>query len=104
MIAYSVQSFFAGSWDLIWHWGLGIGLIILNILAAIFSPVFKKDFIYCAIIVAVVLLVFAAGQRAEQRHVVAQQQVQTKFVKATVAKTKTPKAKAKKDRYDNAKY
>jgi len=37
MIAYFVQHALAGSWSLIWHWGLGIGVIILLIFADVFS-------------------------------------------------------------------
>ena len=32
-----VQMFFAGLWAEVWHWGLGIGLIILLVAGSIFS-------------------------------------------------------------------
>lgn len=56
---------FAGSWSLIWHWGVGVGLIVLCLLGAWFTtaiPIIgpyltgaRKDFLWAAFGIAVFL-------------------------------------------------
>ena len=48
-------------WTLVWHWGTGVGAIILLLAAAFFSPFCKKDFVYAAVIVAVALFIYGYG-------------------------------------------
>lgn len=100
----TIQLFFAGMWDMVWHYGLGIGLIILCVAGAFFSPLFKKDFLYAAVVIAVAMAFETMGVREEKVHCDAQQAVIEKTVTKVVAKTATPKAKTQKDKWDNSKY
>lgn len=59
-------SWLQGVWPLIAHAGSG-GLLIAGLLAAAwFSPVFKKELVYGAIVVAVALFVFGVGVHDEK--------------------------------------
>ena len=100
---FAIDLFFGGLWSMVWHWGIGIGLVILLCGAAWFSPVFKKDFVYCAILVAVCLAYGTLLVQDEKKHEQAQQQLLIKKVHTVVQHTKTPQARAEKDRYDNKK-
>lgn len=99
-----VDLYFAGLWTMVWHFGLGAGLIILCLAGAWFSPVFKSDFIYAALVVAFAMFFEYVGVHMEKVHRDAQGQVITSSVDKTVAKTETPAAKKQKDRWDNPKY
>lgn len=87
-----------GSASLLVHYGLG-GLGVAGLLAAAyFSPVFKKDFVYGAIVVAVGMAVYSVGVHDEKLKRDAQQKaVQdgvTNAVKDAITSTK-------KDPYDD---
>lgn len=60
-------------WNLIWHFGLSGGLVAGLLAAAYFSPVFKKDLVYGAIVVAVAMGVYALGVHDEKANRDAQQ-------------------------------
>ena len=92
---------FAGVWTLVWHWGLGLGLIVLCIVGAIFSPFFKRDFVYCAIVVGVFLLAMYIGTRDEAKRVAGQQTVINDTVNKVVKGTQTPQSRSSTDRWDN---
>jgi hypothetical protein len=98
-----LQLFFAGLWPLLWQWGLGVGLIVLLCAAAWFSPVAKVDFLWAAACVAVFLFAMGYGQRLERERVEAKEKVIVTTVDRAVATTKTPKARATKDPWDNPK-
>lgn len=104
MASYLVEHFFAGTWNLIFHWGIGLGILAAFILAAIFSPVFKRDFVYCAIVIGVFLLAMYIGTRDEAKHNAAQQAVVNKRVEDVVKGTETPKARASTDKWDRPNY
>ena len=104
MLTTAVELFFAGIWGMVLHWGIGVGLIVLFLAAAYFSPIGKKDLVYCAVIVVVFLVAEAIGIHDEKVHRDAQDKVITTAVSKTVAKTQTEKAKARKDRWDNPKF
>ena len=104
MLTTAVELFFAGIWTMVWHWGIGIGLIVLFLAAAYFSPIGKKDLVYCAVIVVVFLVAEAVGIHDEKVHRDAQDKVITTAVSKAVAKTQTEKAKARKDRWDRKDY
>jgi hypothetical protein len=53
-------------WSEVWQWGLGVGLIILCLALAYFSPFDKKYFILAAAIIAAALFIFARGQLVEK--------------------------------------
>ncbi len=104
MLTTVVELFFAGIWGMVFHWGLGIGLIVLFLAAAYFSPIGKKDLIYCATIIAVFLVAEAVGIHDEKVHRDAQDKVITTAVSKTVSKTQTEKAKTRKDKWDQKDY
>src|SRR5271170_6940559 len=52
-------------WASVWHWGLGIGLIILFIAATFFSPIGKQFFAAAAAATFLFLVVYGIGQRDE---------------------------------------
>lgn len=97
----TLKLLFAGLWPLVWHWGVGAGLIILCGVGAYFSPLYKKDFIYAAIIVAIALFFEAVGIHDEQGRVAAQQATLNNAVNSIVEGTETPAAKGKRDKYDS---
>lgn len=104
MLDTTVQLFFAGIWGIVWHWGLGVGGIILCLAAAYFSPIGKKDFLYIALCIVVALVFEAIGIHDEKVHRDAQEQVISKKVSGVVAKTQTSQAAKRKDKWDNPKY
>ena len=106
-----VQMFFAGLWAEVWHWGLGIGLIILLVAGSIFSqsipligpwlaPI-RKDMLWAAAVIAVLLAGEYIGQRTEAAKCLARQVVVEKIVDKTVDKTKTPSYKNQVDPYQS---
>jgi hypothetical protein len=103
-MTFALDSLFDGLWDMIWKEGLGIGLIICFLLAAWFSPVFKKDFFYAAVITGVLLVVFNFGIKSESKHTVAQEKVVNTTVDNAVKRSKTPAVRRAKDPWDNPKY
>jgi hypothetical protein len=68
-----VQSFleyvFAGLWAEIWRFGLGFGLMILCFAGAYFSPIWKKDFLWAGIVIAVFMVAFTTGVVVGERHI-----------------------------------
>lgn len=92
---------FHALWTLVWTWGLGVGLIVLLLLAAWFSPFFKKDLVYAAVVVAVALVVYGYGQHNDEILCRAREAAVEKKVNAIVAKTKTPAYRKRRDPYDS---
>jgi hypothetical protein len=90
----------AGLWPLLWHFGIGVGLIILLLAGAWFSPVGKKDFVYAAIVVAVALMFEAEGVKLEKNRQVAEQAVITNDIAKVVQETDTAPYRAKRDHHD----
>jgi hypothetical protein len=106
-----IQLAWAGVWAEIWHWGLGIGLIILLVAGSIFSqsipligpwlaPI-RKDMLWAAAVVAVLLVGEYIGAADEKARCVARQVVVEKIVDKTVDKTKTPAYKNQVDPYQS---
>ena len=62
---YSASGLVDAVWANVWHWGLGIGLIILFIAATFFSPIGKQFFAAAAAATFVLLVVYGIGQRDE---------------------------------------
>jgi len=103
MLTFMVEHAFAGLWSMIWHFGVGIGLVILLLAAAYFSPIGKKEFIYAAVVVLAFLGGETMGVHLEKVHTDAQAAAVEKYVTGVVKGTGTPKSKAQKDPYDNPK-
>lgn len=99
-----IKLIFAGLWASIWHWGFIIGLLILCLLGAFFSPIARKDFIWAAVTIVLCMLWAFIAVRDYKHHVEAQGQVVTDTVNSAVQYTGTPAAKRQKDRWDNPKY
>lgn len=93
-----MMQYIQGVWPLIAHAGSG-GLLIAGLLAAAwFSPVFKKEFVYAAVVVAVALTVYGVGVHDEKvRRDAQEQRVQTNVDNA-VRDAITSKQK---DRFDD---
>ncbi|MGZ5987582.1 MAG: hypothetical protein ACXWLZ_00900 [Rhizomicrobium sp.] len=72
MIWSLIQIFFAGLWDEIWQYGIGVVLIILLLAAAWFSPIFKKKFLWGAAGVGAVMIAFTIGVGTGEKRVHAQ--------------------------------
>lgn len=106
----SLQLAFAGVWSMVFHWGLGLGLILLLLAAAFFTtaiPIIgpyltnaRKDLLWAAFGVAVFMAGQALGAHDEKKRNTARQVVIEKTVDKAVQKTTTPQAKARKDKFD----
>jgi bacteriorhodopsin len=99
MISSFIQLAFAGVWEIVWSLGIGVGLIVCCIAAAILSPIGKGDFIAAACAVALFLFAESIGIHLEAKHVAAQQQVIAKDVDTAVTQAKN--SKGWKDKWDN---
>ncbi len=102
-MTFLVEYFFAGVWSLVWHWGLGVGLVILCLFMAWFSPLWKKDFLWAAVVVVMALVFEAVGVHDYAAICKARTEVVHEKVHTVVQHTKTPKAKQAKDPFDNPK-
>ena len=101
---FALQDQLAGLWTLVWHQGVGIALIVGFLAAAYFSPVFKKDFFYAALVVGAFMLAEDIGIHDEKKHVVAQEQLIEKMVVTAVQKSVTPIVRHAKDPWDRKEY
>lgn len=111
---YFVHMALAGIWSQVWHWGTGIGLIVLCLAGAYFTtaiPIIgpylanaRKDLLWAAGVIAVFLAGQALGAHDEARKDAARQIVVEKRVDSVVEKTKTPKARARSDKWDRPEY
>jgi hypothetical protein len=102
-MTYLVEHFFAGLWTLIWHFGLGIGIIILLGVGAWFAPTIKLKAlcIGAAAFVIALLIGEGIGVNMEKSHTQAQQAETNGFVDKTVQGTTTPKSRGQADPFDN---
>ncbi len=108
---YYIQLALAGIWSQVWHWGTGIGLIIICLACAYFTTQVpfigpwlanaRKDLLWAAGAIALFLAGQALGAHDEARKNAAKQIVVEQKIDTVVEGTKTPAAKAKPDRYDN---
>lgn len=80
-------------WPLVAHTGAAGGLIAGLLAAAYFSPVFKKEFVYAAIIIAVGLFVYGIGVHDEKVKRDKQEQLFSQGVHKAVERAKTSKDK-----------
>lgn len=62
----------AGLWPLIWHFGIGVGLLILCGAGFYFSPIHRTDFLWAALVIAAVMAATAFGVRLGEKQVYAQ--------------------------------
>jgi high-affinity Fe2+/Pb2+ permease len=102
---FLINEAFAGAWALIWHWGAGVAIIILLLIAWYFSArvasPFSKYFLYAAVVIALMLVAYGVGIADEAQRAQAQQRVIIKYVDRVVDRTKTPRYRARKDPYDS---
>jgi len=75
MIMMFLKYQFAGLWPLLWHFGLGGILVVACLAAAFFSPIFKKDFLWAAVVFTVIIISTAVGVTIGERRIQAQWQV-----------------------------
>lgn len=96
MISFFIEHATAGLWSFIWHWGLGIGAIILLLAADIFStsipiigPWLGKVREYLFIAACAIAFILAGeyiGARDAAHRCVAQTQVVNHFITRTVTR------------------
>lgn len=96
----------AGMGAMIWHWGLGVGLIILCILFEMFAgmiPVFgpfldrfRKDALWVAAGIAVALCAYTVGVRDEAARCFAKEQI----VRGQVLDAASPAKQPHKDKWE----
>lgn len=108
---YYIHLAVAGAWSQVWHWGTGIGLIVLCLAGAYFTtaiPIIgpylkdaRKDLLWAALGIGVFLAGQALGAHDEARKTAAKQNVVEQKVDGVVEKTKTPRYRKQKDRWDN---
>lgn len=103
MVTYLIEHAFAGLWTLIWHFGVGIGIVILLGIGAWFAPSLKLKAlcIGAAAFVIALLVGEGIGVNMEKSHNVAQQAQTNNFVDKTVEGTTTKKSRAKADPWNN---
>jgi len=101
---YLIQELSAGAWSLIFHWGAGVAIIILCLIFAYFSPLYKSYALWAAAAVALVLVAYGVGIADESHRCDAKNIVATRHIKAVVDKavthTKTKKARKAVDPWD----
>lgn len=101
----------AGIWSQVWHWGTGIGLIILCLAGAYFTTAIpligpllvnaRKDLLWAAAVIAVFLAGQALGASDQRRHDAAKVVVIESTVTKAVTHAKTPSAHKRKDKFDD---
>jgi hypothetical protein len=101
---FALQDALAGLWTMVLHQGIGVALIVGFLAAAYFSPIFKKDFFYAALIVGAFLLAEDIGISDEKKHVVAQEQLVEKKVDTAIAKAKHPSTLKQRDPWNRKDY
>lgn len=67
-------------WSEVWHWGLGIGVMILCIAGAFLSPVGKQGFAGAAFATFCLLVAYGYGQK--DRSAICEAQVKELYLKA----------------------
>ena len=107
----ALQLLFAGAWASIWHWGLGVGLIILLLACAYFTTAvpligpwltgLRRDLLWAAAVVAIILGGEYVGNRDSDKRCVAKTIVVEKVVTKAVASTKTNRARQSRDPWDS---
>lgn len=104
----AIHLFFAGSWGLIWHWGLGVGVIVLCIAGAVLTdaiPVIgpwlgreRKWLLFIAAITGAILVGELIGGYDQLNRCRAKTVVIEKIVTKAVDRAKSS---TKADRYDD---
>jgi hypothetical protein len=61
MVAHWVELQVAGLWPLIWHFGIGGGLLLACAAGWYFSPIHRVDFIWGAVVIIVVMVSTSIG-------------------------------------------
>lgn len=112
MLKTAIELMFAGAWAFIWHWGVGIAIIILCVLGIIFTdsiPVIgpwlgkERKWLEAVAIGTALLLIgefigaLDATHRYEKKTVIIENTVE-KVVKSV----DTPEAQHQDDRFDNS--
>ena len=59
---------FASTWNLVWHFGVGVGLLILCLAGAFFSPIGKSSFLIAAGAIVGAMALYAYGINNERQN------------------------------------
>lgn len=81
--AHVASGLFAATWTLVWHWGAGVGLVILLLAAAYFSPFAKQWFVFAAGVVVAAMCIYGWGIKDEK--VVCDSKVKYVYVRSHTA-------------------
>lgn len=106
-----LERMFAGVWPLVFHWGLGIGVIIILVVLSYASETLpligphlnalRKDLRWGAVGIAIFLFGMWVGDRDRANRYEAQVIVLEKHVTSTVKAAKSPAALAKPDKFNS---
>ena len=99
-----INEAFAGAWTLVWHWGGGVAFVILCLLAAYFSPLYKKWFLSAAGIAVLCLASYGSGIADQALKEKEEQKVTIQYVDRVVIKAQTKKAQKRPDRWNRKDY
>lgn len=101
-MSWAIQSAFAGAWGYIFHWGTGIGLIVLLLVAAYFTTAipligpFLNKFRWHLVVAAGGIALFLAGSTVGSRDAmnrcIAKQEIVKKRVEDVVNQIKNSPA------------
>lgn len=95
-----MTAWFSEVWPFVQHAGGGGALIVGLLAAAYFSPVFKKELVYAAIVVGVALFIYGVGVHDADRACKLREASVTTKVDKAVSDAKTSTAK---DPFDDPK-
>jgi hypothetical protein len=59
---------FESTWNLVWHFGVGVGLLILCLAGAFFSPIGKSSFLIAAGAIVGAMALYAYGINNERQN------------------------------------
>jgi hypothetical protein len=68
LAGHIASGLFDTTWALVWHYGVGVGLLILCVAGAFFSPIGKSSFLIAAGAIAGALAIYSYGISGEKQN------------------------------------
>ena len=68
LAGHIASGLFDTTWALVWHYGVGVGLLILCLAGAFFSPIGKSSFLIAAGAIAGALAIYSYGISGEKQN------------------------------------
>ena len=117
-MSYFFHLVFAGIWAMVWHWGIGVAIIIFCLIGALATQLFagipligpwlvrilgplRTDLLWAAAVVAGFLVGMAVGAHDATVRCNQRTEIITHHINDIVEGTKTPKSQQDKDPYDS---